>query len=581
MAYRWRGPLVPYGKLTRDRRWFDQGNITAATAPMPLRYQPVSKPGHADSVDVGSIDHVDLSSNPIMGSGRFLSERVEPLVTPAIEKVRMGINMPSVDLASDMSARIGQDDRGKFLAYTRAQIVGATLVSIAAFDDQRFQVDDDFQNLTAAAWTFWKIPDSEALTAAINASGWEGLPIAHRDAAFKADDAIKRIAAWAGLGTDHFDPAKMKRAFLWMDPSKPSNDYTAYRLPVGDILGGKLTIIYHAVYAGAALINGAHGGLPAVSSEEKARLVPVINNIYKAMSTAFGDELNPPWNQGATTRALTMGEEVVKVEGDQLINGLVAGSGPLAPPADWFTDPKLTGPTRIKITDDGRVYGHLGQLGVCHTGYANVCITLPDSKTEYARFHQGDVICANGERIAVGKITLGTGHAGPTLAMRAAVEHYDNTGTVVAVVRAGRDSYGDWVAGSLVAGLDPARVAELRRSPLSGDWRHCQEVGGLELIAALAVNSPGFPVTEVQNGVQVSMIAAGMITDEGSLGGVDNPAVLLADAQQTEQEVIDEATVTAVADEVQARERRTERLAAITAADQMGRVTRLAKIMGE
>jgi hypothetical protein len=690
MAYRWRGPLAPYGIMTGDDRMFKMGGLQARSTPMPLRYQPVTGAGHEGAVDVGSIDTIDLASNPIMGSGRFLSAAIEPLVTPAIEKARMGINGPSVDLdRSSFRAEIGKADDGRpYLHITRGMMTAATLVSIPAFADQRLTISDDFQGLTAAAWTFEEIDDSEALTAAVNASGWEGLPIAHRYAAFKADDAIKRIAAWAGLGSDSFDPAKMKRAFLYMDASKPANDYTAYRLPVGDILGGKLTIIYHAVYAGAALINGAHGGLPAVPAEEKARLVPIINNIYKAMGEAFGEELNPPWNQGAKNRALDMDTEAFSIKtswglpmadasrtwdksaalaaldswagddmtkygsaflyknpegpvqkgsfkfpiampisgqltivpaavrnaaarassadipaadkaklvstvqtlmkrihgGDSMaMDGLVAGGGPLSPPSEWFDDPKLPGPTRLKITDEGRVYGHLGQLGVCHTGYSNVCITLPDSKTEYARFHQGDVICANGERIAVGKITLGTGHAGTSLAMRAAVEHYDHTGTVVAIVRAGRDGYGDWVAGSLVAGLDESRVAELRRSPLSGDWRYCQEVGGLELIAALAVNSPGFPVTEVVNGVQFAMTSAGMIEGEGWCAPTweEATANLTASYPEEPQELTPEMIVALAADELERREERTARMAIILERQQMGRVERLARLTGE
>jgi len=697
MAYRWRGPLASYGVMTGDRRMFKVGGVTTRSLPLPLRYQPVSGAGHTGAIDVASIDGINLAGDRITGFGRFLSPNVEPMVIPAMEKAKLGINGPSLDLdKTNFSAEYAIDDNGDpYLHILTGQIMAATLVSIPAFADQRLDVAEDYQTLTASAWTVEEYDDAEeeALTAAVNASGWEGLPIAQRDSIFKADDAIKRIAAWSGIGTDHFDAAKQKRAFLWMDPTKDPADYNAYRLPVGDIIGGKLTIIYHAIYAGAALINGAHGGLPAVSSEEKARLVPVINNIYKAMSEAFNDDLEPPWNQGATTRALAIeeiqgldtweaeleteftiktswglpvaddsrawdkgaalraldswaGEDMGKYgsaflykdssepvqkgsfkfpiampidgkltivpaavrnaaarassadipaedkarlvstiqslmkkihgsESQMAMDGLVAGGGPLAPPAEWFYDPKLAGPTRLKITDEGRVYGHLGQLGVCHTGYSNVCITLPDSKTEYARFHQGDVVCANGERIAVGKITLGTGHAGTSLAMRAAVEHYDHTGTVVAIVRAGRDGYGDWVAGSLVAGLDPARVAELRRSPLSGDWRYCQETGGLELIAALAVNSPGFPVTEVVNGVQFSMVAAGMVSDESPAA-----SVLIADAEQVEEES-EPVTVAAVADEVQARERRTERLATVVAREQMGRVGRLAKLMGE
>jgi hypothetical protein len=76
-------------------------------------------------------------------------------------------------------------------------------------------------------------------------------------------------------------------------------------------------------------------------------------------------------------------------------------------------------------------------------------------------------------------------------------------------VRAGEDAHGIWVAGALTAQCDDRRVAELRRSPLSGDWRRIGN--GLELVAALAVNVPGFPVprSRVAAGVPMSLVAAG------------------------------------------------------------------------
>ncbi len=82
-----------------------------------------------------------------------------------------------------------------------------------------------------------------------------------------------------------------------------------------------------------------------------------------------------------------------------------------------------------------------------------------------------------------------------------------------AVVQAGEDEHGIWVAGQLLESVSAAQVAELRRSPLSGDWRRIN--GNLELVAALAVNVPGFPVPRVlaASGAfgQISLCAAGAV----------------------------------------------------------------------
>mgnify|MGYP003423519630 FL=1 len=79
------------------------------------------------------------------------------------------------------------------------------------------------------------------------------------------------------------------------------------------------------------------------------------------------------------------------------------------------------------------------------------------------------------------------------------------------MVRAGEDDHGIWVVGTLVDDLAPKAIATLRRSPLSGDWRRIG--GGLELVAALAVNVPGFPIPRAATraGVPVALIAAGCL----------------------------------------------------------------------
>src|SRR5690606_28522549 len=197
---------------------------------------------------------------------------------------------------------------------------------------------------------------------------------------------------------------------------------------------------------------------------------------------------------------------------------LVAAAAPVAPPRAWFADPQLAGPTPITITDDGRIFGHLASWDVCHIASpqgADVCVVAPRSQKGYARFHTGSLVTDDGETIGVGRITMGTGHAGPGLRAAAAAEHYDNTGTAVADVRAGEDAHGIWVAGALRPDVTPEQVRALRSSPLSGDWRRVD--GNLELHAALAVNVPGFPIPRpaglVASGELQALVASGVVAD--------------------------------------------------------------------
>lgn len=167
---------------------------------------------------------------------------------------------------------------------------------------------------------------------------------------------------------------------------------------------------------------------------------------------------------------------------------LVAAVAPLRPPADWFDDPQLDRPTPLTITDDGRVYGHVALWSSCHQGFPGRCVPPPHSRSGYSLFHVGAIKTAEGDTIAIGKITLKAPHADVALNSEAARAHYDNTGTVAAFVRAGEDQYGPWVAGALRSDAPEEIVRDLLANPLSGDWR------AGEMIAAHAVPAPGFPV---------------------------------------------------------------------------------------
>lgn len=207
-------------------------------------------------------------------------------------------------------------------------------------------------------------------------------------------------------------------------------------------------------------------------------------------------------------------------------DSLTAAAIPTAPPEAWFKDPQLTGPTALVVEDDGRVYGHIAAWGTCHIGQIGKCVEPPTSPSNYAYFRTGALQTAEGTSVAVGHLTMGTGHAGPRDSANAAAEHYDNTGTVFADVAAGEDAYGIWVAGSLRPGITAEQVRVARSAPISGDWRTIR--GSLELVGALAVNVPGFPVPRPQgllaSGEVRSLQASGVVAHNDSAARASHPS---------------------------------------------------------
>ena len=187
---------------------------------------------------------------------------------------------------------------------------------------------------------------------------------------------------------------------------------------------------------------------------------------------------------------------------------LIASHIPTEPPKSWFENPRLSKPTALTITDEGRVFGHIAAWHVDHIGLP-FGTRPPRSRSNYAYFHTGVCRTEEGEDVPVGQLTLAGGHAPLEATAAAAVKHYDDTASGAADVHAGEDAYGIWVAGALRPGTTPEQVRVLRASAPSGDWR---PIGGrLEMVAVCQVNVPGFPVARarVASGYVTALVAAG------------------------------------------------------------------------
>lgn len=452
MAEQWSAVLARLGTPTGDGRILSPGGITNRDLPMPLMWQEKTAEGHSGAVTVGSIETIEYSSDMVTATGTFLN--LFPDRERVFELIRAGVVGPSVDLADDVEFMIDDNDRA---IITQAGIGGVTLVPIEAFSEVSIHMTSS----------------DVVVVAAVRSSGWADMPIADAARAWDSGAARNRIDEWADD-----DISKYARAFLHIDDSGDRANKGTYGFPIADVIDGQLMIVPRAVFAAAAVLEGSRGGTN-VSEADQNRMKSVLTSIYK------------------------------RLDREAPFSSMAASAAPALPPLAWFTNPGFGELTPITITDDGRVFGHIAPWGTCHVGMPG-CVTAPFSQTEYAYFLVGGEKTSDGVTVPVGKLTVGGGHADPNAGFVAAAEHYDAVGTAVASVFAGEDDFGIWVAGRIIPGVSHDAVAALQRSPISGDWRRIG--GNLELVAAHAVNVPGFPVPRAKvkfaSGDQVSLVAS-------------------------------------------------------------------------
>jgi hypothetical protein len=192
-------------------------------------------------------------------------------------------------------------------------------------------------------------------------------------------------------------------------------------------------------------------------------------------------------------------------------------------------------PCPLTITEEGQVFGHVATWDKSHANTAAYGTQRkpPKSTSGYREFLLGGVLLDNGETIAAGCLTIGGGHANGRLRLREAQRHYDDSTTAFADVTAMDGEVGIWVCGWVRPGTTEEMVVAARASKLSGDWRK-DASGNWEMIAALAVNSPGYSIPRVAAGIsdgeQVSLVAANVVVSDTEAVPGDFNIEALADA---------------------------------------------------
>jgi hypothetical protein len=470
-SYDFRAMLVIEGVWTGDGRYIDEGALGWRDLPLPLMATDRTTEGHMDAVLIGSILEIEREGREIRALGRWIPSEDDDVRRLQSLIGRGDLRGVSVDLdgmeyevliPSTASEAVVEEDGTTVMPgeemkmrITSARIMGATVVPFPAFQEAYIE---SLPAMTASLLT----EDT--------ASGW-----------------IDRLASIDDIDLSPPQGAReeAERGLAWRQ------EYGRGGTEVGvararDISNGKNlspeTIDRMVSYfARHEIDQQGEGWSPGEDG------FPSAGRIAWAL---WGGDPGRRWAESIQGRIRARREQ-----GSIIASGH-AIEAPVLPPSSWYADPALEGPTPLTVDDSGRIYGHLAVWGQCHIGHAGRCVQPPSSRTAYAHFLTGEILCDDGARFPVGQITMNGSHAPHSYGAQETARHYDDTALAVADVTAGEDDWGIWVSGSLRPGLDPATVRGLMASDVSGDWRRIG--GNLELVAVLAVNVPGFPKIRVR-----------------------------------------------------------------------------------
>lgn len=558
MGTAWKMPLAVIGKPTGDGRQFDAGALDHRDLPLPLRYVAKDSGGHNDAVIVGHISKIGKEKDGMLpGEGEFYDgaewpEDVRNAATAARMFTEKKVIGPSVDLDQQEVEHVPEpkayaawkkDQAGKLKAAKMAHAgknggdcgCGSDpVMAQEAYDGPRLRM---IRSGRMASATLVHIPAFAELSGLATLT-----PIDSHDPNVDGTTSSAMIENDAEMARKKRNPKAVQvnqddeefaGSGIWLS-DVDFVEFAKKRLPVPNKDGAPEPVSDAEQNQGGGGIGGGTYAAPDVTKaavrgklddsdfvDPAGRRFPIAScaDIPDAVSS-YG-RANPKIPMAQFKTRLTAIAKRKGCEGSlpdswkagEKMAALMAGAAPEAPPKEWFDDPKLTGPTPLHIADDGRVYGHVAVWDTCHVGIGSSCVKPPKSLTSYAYFHTGEAVTADGSRIAVGTLTYGGGHAQSNLGYRAAAEHYDMTSRAGALVRAGEDEYGIWVAGALNPEADDTAVRVMRAHPLSGDWRRIG--GNLEMVAALHVNTAGFPIPRAMTAGAdeqvMSLVAAGAL----------------------------------------------------------------------
>lgn len=482
------GGIAPEGRPTGDKRGFLPESLDWIEPPLSLRWQERDRPGHDDSVVTGSIDRIWRDGDIVKWEGTAsMNEDADKMVALIAERALRGISVDLDDAQVEARTKDGQP--------------------LEIPDDPELVAQMDFTDV--GEWvTYGRIRSAAvcpipAFPEAFIAIGTWAEHDAQQEAAEQPeeDEEPGEMEAMAASAREDLQDA------LVAAPSNPSTmdgpGWLTHPIDTDRLRD------YWVRGKGAAKIGW---GAPGDFNRCRALLAEYVKPMHLAGYCS---------NRHKDALGFWPGEHRPGKASSEVVSfNLVASASKYAPPRSWFDDPQFVEKAPMTVTDVDpkyglrRIFGHGATWDECHTGFADRCVSAPSSPSNYSRFHLGYVQLEDGSTLPTGTLTMGTGHADLSMSAAAAAAHYDNTGTAFAQVRCGEDAIGIWYAGVISPSVTDEQIFDIRGAKISGDWRNVAGQG-LDAIAMLAVNTPGFPIVRTalaaSAGQRQALVAAGVV----------------------------------------------------------------------
>lgn len=245
----------------------------------------------------GNVDH----GGDVIQQGAFkntlLKNRVIPVLYQHNSREPIGIY---TDMKEDSHGLYVKGKLPKDDALVRDRIIPQMKVgSIAKMSIGYTVIDRIWQNdirvlkevdLFEISLVTFPMNDQANITGMKAAVPFQDLPLADRSRSWDSAAAVQRVRAFTN--SNEKPSAEYKKAFLWYD-SASSELFGSYKLPIADVIDGKLVAVPRAIFAAAAALSGARGGVD-LPTDDRASVIANVEKYYSKMDmeSPFGDKIN-------------------------------------------------------------------------------------------------------------------------------------------------------------------------------------------------------------------------------------------------------------------------------------------------
>jgi HK97 family phage prohead protease len=120
---------------------------------------------------------------------------------------------------------------------------------------------------------------------------FQDLPLSDRDRGWDSTAALRRVREFTG---SQDSPSRTYRnAFLWFD-GENADSFGAYKLPIADVIDGRLRAVPRGIISASAALSGARGGVD-IPQRDRSGVENNVNRYFRKINRESDEDLEIPF----------------------------------------------------------------------------------------------------------------------------------------------------------------------------------------------------------------------------------------------------------------------------------------------